>query len=291
MTPEHLPVFVYGTLRPGCSNNGWFRGKVASEEPAHLSGAVLVSNGRFPYLLDSVAEAQDDARVVGTLVRIDPADWAEVAVSLDALEETDPQNPAADTNLYNRLAREVVTDSGTVRAWVYIPPISHQAELFTQYSLLPSGNWLDHELTEPAVADISALPEGHYGEPGELRDQLVAAILAGKKTGTSFLALEAEIPGEEDIPEAGYRKAVLDSYGNRVCVTEVVSVEVLPLSEINLQHALDEGEGYESVADWREGHLKFWTSDYYKESLGEFYQEPTDETLVVYSRFRVIPHV
>lgn len=137
---------------------------------------------------------------------------------------------------------------------------------------------------------LSDLPAGHYGEPGPLRDKLVAAILSGEKTGTSFLAYEIEVRGQEEpLPKAGDLEAVLDSDGNRVCVTEVVSVEVLPLGKITLQHALDEGEGFASVEDWREAHLAFWTSDYYRAALGEYFREPTDETPVVYTRFRVLP--
>ncbi len=137
---------------------------------------------------------------------------------------------------------------------------------------------------------LSDLPEGHYGEPGPLRDKLVAAILSGEKTGTTFLAYEIEVPGQEEpLPKTGDLEAVIDSAGNRVCATEVVSVEVLPLGEITLQHALDEGEGFTSVKEWREAHLAFWTSDYYRAALGEYFREPTDEAPVVYTRFRVLP--
>lgn len=135
--------------------------------------------------------------------------------------------------------------------------------------------------------DINTLPEAHYGEPGPLRDRLVAAVLNGEKTGTSALALEYQAAGES-LPKVGDREAVIDSDGKRVCITEVTSVELPPLGEIDLSHAHDEGEGFATVENWRKSHIQFWTSDYFKEALGEHYQEPTEETLVVYTRFKVV---
>jgi uncharacterized protein YhfF len=50
---------------------------------------------------------------------------------------------------------------------------------------------------------------GEFAFPGELRDRLVAAILAGTKTTTSCLHLELEVDGEE-LPTVGSRELVID---------------------------------------------------------------------------------
>lgn len=137
--------------------------------------------------------------------------------------------------------------------------------------------------------NLNDIPRGYYGEPGPLRDRLVVAVLSGQKTGTSFLYQELALASQEEpLPQVGDLEAVVDSADEPVCITEVISVEVLPLKDITLAHALDEGEGFTSVDDWYEAHRTFWTSDFYRAELGDSYQMPTPETEVVYVRFKVI---
>lgn len=133
---------------------------------------------------------------------------------------------------------------------------------------------------------MTSLPLAEFAFPGPLRDRLVAAILAGEKTSTSSLLHEYEIDGDP-VPEIGDRSAVVDSDGVVVAVIEVTGVAVVPLGEVGLQHALDEGEGYASVDDWRGGHLRFWRSDAMRAELGDDF-EVDDATLVVLERFRIV---
>jgi len=56
---------------------------------------------------------------------------------------------------------------------------------------------------------------------------------------------------------------------------------------VTLQHALDEGEGYSSAAEWRAGHEAFWTAPEMLEELGTDF-ELTDDTTVLLERFRVM---
>src|SRR5437764_98420 len=103
---------------------------------------------------------------------------------------------------------------------------------------------------------IRGLPVAHFAFPGSLRDRLVAAILSGEKTATSSLLIEYEEPGE-DFPEVGGRSVVVDSAERPVCVIETTEVRVLRLDGVDEQFARDEGEGFESVAEWRAAHERF----------------------------------
>jgi uncharacterized protein YhfF len=123
--------------------------------------------------------------------------------------------------------------------------------------------------------------------PGPLRDQLVAAVLSGQKVSTTGLLAEYDAETEE-LPPVGERSALIDSDGREVAVIELTEVRVLRLGEVDLQHALDEGEGYASVAEWRAGHEAFWHGDEMREALGEPGFVVDDETLVVAERFRVV---
>jgi uncharacterized protein YhfF len=131
------------------------------------------------------------------------------------------------------------------------------------------------------------LPVAEFAFPGPLRDQLVAAILDGRKTTTSGLVAGYEYENEP-LPQPGLRQAVIDSAGQRVAVIEITAVRVLRLADVDLAHAVGEGEGYATVAEWRAGHEEFWHSAEVRESLGDPGFTVDDDTLVVAEAFRLI---
>jgi uncharacterized protein YhfF len=135
--------------------------------------------------------------------------------------------------------------------------------------------------------NLDDLPRVEFGFPGPLRDQLVAAILSGAKTSTSSLLLGYERFGEP-LPEVGSVSAVVDSADRRVAAIEVTSVRVVRLGDIDLQHAIDEGEGDESVAQWRAGHERFWHSAEVRAEFGDPEFTVNDDTLVLAERFRLV---
>lgn len=135
--------------------------------------------------------------------------------------------------------------------------------------------------------EYASLPVGEFGFPGALRDRLVAAILDGRKTTTTCLHLEYELDGGEP-PAAGTREVVIDSDGRPVTVIEITDVRVMPLADVDRQHALDEGEGYSGVEDWRRDHERFWHGPEYRQAIGRPGFTVGDGTLVVAIRFRRI---
>ncbi|MEV4192664.1 ASCH domain-containing protein [Streptomyces toxytricini] len=131
------------------------------------------------------------------------------------------------------------------------------------------------------------LPPYLLGFPGPLRDALVAAVLSGAKTTTTGLLAAYEAEGEP-LPAPGDRAVLLDSDERPVAVVEVAEVRVLPLADVDLRHALDEGEGYASVAEWRASHERFWHGEETRAVLGDPEFTVGDGTLVVAERFRVV---
>ncbi|MFD1320293.1 ASCH domain-containing protein [Micromonospora sonneratiae] len=135
--------------------------------------------------------------------------------------------------------------------------------------------------------DLNDLPPVEFAFPGPLRDQLVAAILAGTKTSTSGLVLEYERENDP-LPRTGQRFAVVDSEDRRVAAIELTEVRVVRLADVDLQHAIDEGEGYETVAQWRAGHERFWHSTEMRAELDDPSFTVDDDTLVLTERFRLV---
>lgn len=128
---------------------------------------------------------------------------------------------------------------------------------------------------------------GEFAFPGPLRDQLVAAIIAGAKTTTTGLLADYELDAEP-LPRPGDREVVIDSAGLPVALIEIVDVRVVKVGDIDLAHALGEGEGYTSVAGWRSGHEGYWHSPEYRGYRGDPAFTVNDDTLAVALRFRVV---
>lgn len=131
------------------------------------------------------------------------------------------------------------------------------------------------------------LPVAEFAFPGPLRDQLVAAIVAGGKTTTSGLVADYDHEGEP-LPHPGLRQMVVDSSGNPVVAIETTAVRVIRLADVDLTHALGEGEGYKSVAEWRAGHERFWHSADMRGAMDDPEFTVDDDTLVVAQTFRLI---
>ena len=105
---------------------------------------------------------------------------------------------------------------------------------------------------------MSDYPPFGLGYPRtELRRQLVDAVLAGEKTSTSGLAEEYATEGEA-VPVAGDRFLLEGFDEEPIAVVEVTDARVVPASEIDIQFARDEGEGFETVDDWRVAHETFF---------------------------------
>ena len=96
------------------------------------------------------------------------------------------------------------------------------------------------------------------------------AVLRGEKTATAGLA------EEEEPVQAGERLALLGYDDEPVGIVEVTEARVIPAGEIDVQFARDEGEGFESVDDWREAHERF------------FERQLTDDTPIDAVRFRLV---
>lgn len=131
------------------------------------------------------------------------------------------------------------------------------------------------------------LPTAEFGFPGPLRDKLVAAILDGSKTSTTGLLEEYAREGTP-VEAVGVREVVVDSLGRAVAVIETTELEIKRMGDVDLQFAVDEGEGFETVADWYAAHVRFFTHPEMVATLGDPPVTIGEDTLVVCSRFRLV---
>ena len=136
------------------------------------------------------------------------------------------------------------------------------------------------------MSDIDALPRAEFAFPGRLRDDLVASILAGRKTSTASLLVEFE-QAHDPLPQPGERSLLVDSADRPVAILVETAVETRRLVDVDDNHALAEGEDYRSAAGWRAAHESFWSSPEMREELPDEFNL-TDDTPVVLERFKVV---
>ncbi|MEU2057926.1 ASCH domain-containing protein [Streptomyces bungoensis] len=84
------------------------------------------------------------------------------------------------------------------------------------------------------------------------------------------------------------RSFVVDSDGRPVAVIELTGVRVVPLARVDLAHVVAEGEGDTSVAEWREGHERFWRGEEMRAALDDPDFTVDGTTPVVRQRFRLV---
>ncbi len=100
----------------------------------------------------------------------------------------------------------------------------------------------------------------------ELCRRLVDAVLRGKKIATVSPA-----------PGPGCRFVLLGYDDEALGIVEATDMSVVRTAEVDLQFVRDEGEGFVTVAQWREVHEQFWVDS-----------QISDDTEVVCLRFRLV---
>ena len=111
----------------------------------------------------------------------------------------------------------------------------------------------------------------------ELRRKLIEAVLRGEKIATSSLREDYEPHTNEQMPRRGESFVLLGYEDEPIGVVKITEVRVVRAGDVDLQFARDEGEGFETVGQWRSAHEQFWAG-----------QKITDETLVVCERFTLV---
>jgi gamma-glutamylcyclotransferase (GGCT)/AIG2-like uncharacterized protein YtfP len=133
---DRLPVFVYGTLRPGQGNySRLLAGRIATPVRATLPGHALYGRTLpFPYVVPAPGHT-----VVGDLVTPLADLYDEVLDDLDWLEGY--RAGPSDASHYVRTRVAVESPAGTETAWVYLAG-TMAARRLRLYDLVDDGDWL-----------------------------------------------------------------------------------------------------------------------------------------------------
>jgi histidinol-phosphate aminotransferase len=121
-----------------------------------------------------------------------------------------------------------------------------------------------------------------FGDSPQLKDELLALVLEGKKTGTASLVKENELEGWP-INKVGDFNVILDGRDRPRAVIQTLSVRQCRFDEVDAEHAFSEGEDDRSLASFLREHRKYWRRS--GERLGYTFSDDMD---VILERFRLV---
>ncbi|MCL2827840.1 MAG: ASCH domain-containing protein [Oscillospiraceae bacterium] len=116
----------------------------------------------------------------------------------------------------------------------------------------------------------------------EHADELAQLIIAGRKTATCSAHVLYEIENDP-LPAVGLYTVILNSRNEPVAMIKTVAVQVLPMNEISVEHAMAEGEGDLSYQYWWDCHQKVFSIE-----LAEHGLEFSEDMLLVCERFELV---
>ena len=97
-----------------------------------------------------------------------------------------------------------------------------------------------------------ALESFSFGDTPEMAGRLLAFVLGGSKRATCWSVAD----GQQT--HIGKQMVVLDGAGKPRAIVETIELEQRRFCDVDLQFAIDEGEGDETLEDWRRGHRGYF---------------------------------
>lgn len=104
-------------------------------------------------------------------------------------------------------------------------------------------------------------------------DMLVKLVLMGKKTATSYLY------DENDLPVIGEESIICFNDNSNACMVKTLDFKIMKFKDMTCEFAEMEGEGDLSLDYWKKVHYK-----YFKDLNNDF----NEESLIIFEMFRVI---
>lgn len=122
----------------------------------------------------------------------------------------------------------------------------------------------------------------YFGNHSKQARELAELVISGKKRATASLVGFNEAHPEVAPVDEGY-SVVTDFEGNPMCVIQTTEIRHLPFIKVDAQFAFDEGEGDQTLEDWRDGHWRYFTREAAENGL-----EFNEKTLICCERFKLL---
>ncbi len=100
--------------------------------------------------------------------------------------------------------------------------------------------------------DWRTLESFAFGNSAEMADRLLALVIAGAKRATCWSIAD----GEQT--HVGKQMIVLDGSGTPRAIIETLTLEQRRFCDVDWDFAREEGEGDQNLAEWRDGHQRYF---------------------------------
>jgi uncharacterized protein YhfF len=122
----------------------------------------------------------------------------------------------------------------------------------------------------------------YFGNSQKMALELAELVISGKKYATASLVAVNVLQPETAPIDDGY-SVVTDFENNPLCIIQTTEIRHLPFDEVDAQFASDEGEGDQTLADWRDRHWRYFTNE--AAGLGIEFNE---KSLICCERFKLL---
>ena len=128
-----------------------------------------------------------------------------------------------------------------------------------ELSLAVRSYWRDF-CTATGIDATTPFRAWYFGDSAAMAHELVELVLHGPKRATAGLSeFNDQMPLVK--PVAGGYSIVTELDGTPRGVIRTTGLEQRPFSEVDAAFAWDEGEGDRTLADWKDGHRRFFTGE------------------------------
>jgi len=117
-----------------------------------------------------------------------------------------------------------------------------------------------------SVPESTPYQAWYFGDSPELAHELVELVLHGPKRATAGAAWAVDLEPDLGAVPHGY-SVVTERDGTPRCVIRTTQLERCALNQVDAQFAWDEGEGDRTLADWLDGHRRFFTRECAREGV------------------------
>ncbi len=121
-----------------------------------------------------------------------------------------------------------------------------------------------------------------FGNNSEIARALSELVISGKKCATASLVEFNKTHPEVAPIDDGY-SVVTDFEGNPLFIVQITEIRQIPFTEVDAAFAFDEGEGDQTLEDWRGRHWRYFTKE-----AAEFGLEFNEKSLICCERFKLL---
>jgi len=121
-----------------------------------------------------------------------------------------------------------------------------------------------------------------FGDSPKMADELLNLVLIGIKKATCAALWDYEFH-KENLPKENNFEIILNGKGKPACKIKNTKVRIVNFNEVDAEFAAAEGEGDQTLANWRELHESF-----FRRTLPELDKEFREDMPLVCANFEVV---